>query len=677
MALRPDGRFEGTLVKVTLATILAFYLALLPAGEASARVELDAGEVEAWADAVLGTAFEQRRYSGAVISVVQDGAIVLSKGYGFADYASQQPVDPERTEFRIGSITKTFTATAIAQLLERGLIRSLDDPANSYLKRFQLPASEDSDITLWHLLNHRSGFEDRIAGLAIQEDQPSPVSGDYIKSVTPALVRETGAWSVYDNFGVAVLGIVIEDITGESLADYLEQNIFEPLEMSNTVLAPGTQPSPRLGRPYATFPDGSLKLMPFLGIHPFIAPTGAINSTAADMARYMVAHLSAGRAGNNPILKPGTFATMHTIHARNHPLFGGWGMIFPIRYWDTEKLVEHEGSWPGTSSKMALMTDSNAGVFLSVMGGKGSLTIEEKIASLFGASRNKPNDEQNQSAADFEQQPFVDVSATMNLFLARFIGPYRPAEQVFSSAPLKEELSRYVGSYMDNRTSFSTYEIMDAMVQTLKVEVDGNGGLSILGMDGFKAISPGVFWREGEVPALIGFIEDEDGMHFVVDGISRYFSRRSGVANPANLLAPAPIFLLIIMTGLVAVFWPARHKPGNNIERFSKWLPVAAPLCLAAMFFFLSFGFAPGDSLEIAIGTGRTGRFIGVIAAANLLAAIASAMLLVCFVSWPRGYWGEGKRAILRRIHFTLVTVAAVGMLPALAFANLLGFRIP
>jgi CubicO group peptidase (beta-lactamase class C family) len=97
-------------------------LMMVFSNSAMARVELTAEEVESWANEVFGTAFEDKQYSGAIVTVVQDGKIVMNKGYGYADYGDKTPVLPDATGFRIGSVTKTFTATAIAQLKERGLI---------------------------------------------------------------------------------------------------------------------------------------------------------------------------------------------------------------------------------------------------------------------------------------------------------------------------------------------------------------------------------------------------------------------------------------------------------------------------------------------------------------------------------------------------------------------------
>ena len=108
----------------------------------------DAANVQAWADATFKPALARHEFSGLVVSVVRDGQTLFAQGYGRADFASPAPVNPAGTLFRIGSITKTFTATLIAMLIDEGKIGSLDDPANRYLRDYQLPDNDGVAITL-------------------------------------------------------------------------------------------------------------------------------------------------------------------------------------------------------------------------------------------------------------------------------------------------------------------------------------------------------------------------------------------------------------------------------------------------------------------------------------------------------------------------------------------------
>jgi len=110
---------------LTLIVLMSLFIPTAWAG-----VEFEKENLEAWADRTFGEAFEHRQFSGLVVTLVQDGEIKLSRGYGYADYEAKTPVDPAITGFMIASITKTFTATAIAQLVDNGLIDNLDDPAN-------------------------------------------------------------------------------------------------------------------------------------------------------------------------------------------------------------------------------------------------------------------------------------------------------------------------------------------------------------------------------------------------------------------------------------------------------------------------------------------------------------------------------------------------------------------
>lgn len=102
---------------------------------AATDAAIDAAQLEQWADETFGRIIEEHRVSALAIAVTQGNRVILNKGYGYADWATKQPMKPDQTQFRIASLTKTFLATAVAQLLERGRIDSLDDPVNKYLKR--------------------------------------------------------------------------------------------------------------------------------------------------------------------------------------------------------------------------------------------------------------------------------------------------------------------------------------------------------------------------------------------------------------------------------------------------------------------------------------------------------------------------------------------------------------
>ena len=195
------------------AALCALAAGVFAVAAAAAQEPVTAAAVEGWADDLFAEALAGRRLSGAVVTVVSRGEIIFEKGYGYADWRAQTAIDPARTMFRIGSATKTFTAVAIEQLIESGAIASLDDSANLYLKRIKLPAAEGREITLRDLATHRAGYADRTFGIASNDSYAPPLSASAIGAHLPPLVRAPGERVVYSNFGSAMLGVVVEDVT--------------------------------------------------------------------------------------------------------------------------------------------------------------------------------------------------------------------------------------------------------------------------------------------------------------------------------------------------------------------------------------------------------------------------------------------------------------------------------
>ena len=145
---------------------------------------VDPESLEAWLDGLMVAHLESHDVAGAAVSVVEGGEVVLAKGYGFADVEAGRQVDPDRTLFHIGSISKIFTWTAVMQLVEQGRL-DLDANVNDYLD-FEIAATYPEPITLTHLLTHTPGFEDRGFGLfGSSADQLQPL-GPWLAANQPA-----------------------------------------------------------------------------------------------------------------------------------------------------------------------------------------------------------------------------------------------------------------------------------------------------------------------------------------------------------------------------------------------------------------------------------------------------------------------------------------------------------
>jgi putative CocE/NonD family hydrolase len=629
-----------------------------------------AAAVEAWADALFDEAMRRKRMSGAVLTMVQGGEIVLSRGYGYADYAAGTPVDPDQTRFRIGSITKTFTAMAIAQLMEKGLIESLDDPANNYLKRLQLPSPGGIDITLKHLLTHSAGFENRVYNIGSDRDHELPLSPEAIARYEPATVSTPGRYSAYNNYGTTMLGLIVEDVSGRKIADYFDEHIFAPLGMTKSVLNMSPAPSEGLGTPYAFLPNGEAAAIPHRTVHPFYAPVGGINATGNDMARYMIAQLAAGR-DEAAILSPESFDRMHGRIRSNHPLSSGFGMVYFTIDWNGLNVVVHGGDWPGTHSGMMLFPQLDTGIFFSLLAERPEVPILEGI---LGSDRLTPK------PGTVIDTPLSNFGVMFNFF-ETFFGHYERPATIGDPAT---DLQSYVGSYVGLSAPYSTMERMLSLLSPLNVvnvTVDEPGsGLMINGKGPYRAIGGDSFWSEEhrETPLdglfldspIFNFVRDESGaIDYLVPqlGIDAWV-KTGTLSNPQSYAAAWSILLLVSLTAVLALFYPRiSGRP------WAKWLPGLFLAGLIVQPLILVLGYAPGTTIIDDLFFGHGSRFVLLTVASMLVALLALILGWHVVLAWRESFWSDARFGIVLRLHYTVLGIAALLFIPVLAFLNLLG----
>ncbi len=652
--------------------LVAFMLALL-SGQATARVEFGPDNVGDWADDYFARATAEKRFAGAVVTVVQDGQIVFAKGYGYADIALGTPVDPATTRFRIGSTTKTFTATAIAQLMDRGLIKSLDDPANLYLKRETLPSVNGQDITLRDLITHRGGFASRAFHIGSDTSFDLPLSAEIVQSHRPPVVRPAGGRAVYSNYSTTMLGIIVEDITGMKIDDYFKEYIFDPLGMNDAVLNMTPSPTPELAQSYAFLPNGDIQEVPHWGVNPFFAPAGAINATGVDMAKYMIAHLNAGKDGVSPLkISPDTFDLMHTRMADNNPAAQGFGMIFLTLDWAGKTSFGHGGDWPGFHSLMWMMPEDNAGVFVSLMAEAPNIPVFD---SLVGAEYLTP-------APDAPVLPPLSNIGFMINFLGHFYGPDTPGGEKG-----RLNVDDLVGSY---RHEYRAYETIEAFLDFLngpyavmQVTRDEGDTIRINGKGPYQQVASGVFWNPDMETGPDGSFTDSALWAFTWDNTEdRYlltprisidpFVKVTPWQNPLTYSTLLMVMLPLLLSGFLAIFW----KADESRTRVSKWLAVALPLSFLMVPVSLFFGYGKNGSFLADFLLGHPGHFLTAILFANLVAVLTLAAAYHVVQAWRHEYWGTGWRPVAKRAHFSVVSLAGLGMVIFLCFYNFIGFNL-
>jgi len=236
-------------------------------------------------DIAIADEMKRQNVQGLALGIVIDGELAYSKGYGVADLEAKTAPDAD-TVYRIGSISKSFTALAILALRDDGAL-TLDDPLTKWIpeaRNLIYPTHDSQPITLRRLLDHTSGMPRDTDFTRTASEQTFLPLLDNLALENPANQQ----WS-YSNFGFALLGIVAAHTSHGTLEALLHKRVFAPLGMTSTVLEPSAIPKGRLAPAY--LPDG--KPMPKLESLGVAAGAGGIFSTVRDMARYLALQLSA------------------------------------------------------------------------------------------------------------------------------------------------------------------------------------------------------------------------------------------------------------------------------------------------------------------------------------------------------------------------------------------------
>jgi CubicO group peptidase (beta-lactamase class C family) len=332
---------------------------------------------------------------GLAVGVVRaDGPATFST-HGLADVASGSPVT-EDTAFRVGSITKTFTAIAAVQLAERGLV-DLDAPVADHLRTVRLVPDDPRwrPVTLRHLLTHTAGIGEvrrpgdllrPVFGELVRPGHPVPPLAGYYRRGLRVRAEPGTRWR-YTGHGFAVVGQVVEDVTGIPLDTYLRRHVFGPLGMTGTYLSP-PGPDDGVATGYALDRTGA---RPVPAHHQVTAAAGAAVSTPRDMARYLTALLGGGANEHGSVLAPASMAGMFAPHYRPDPRIPGMGLAFFRREAGGHRVVEHGGLVPGFDSQIVLAPDDGVAVLAVTNGTRGGMFwLPTEADALLGAALGLP-----------------------------------------------------------------------------------------------------------------------------------------------------------------------------------------------------------------------------------------------------------------------------------------------
>ena len=359
---------------------------LPPREPPSGEHQLTAEDVNAWLDGKLPDALKNGDIPGAVVSVVKDGQVVTTRGYGWADTGSAGgnpvAVDPQTSLFRVASVSKIPTSIAAMQLVEQGKV-DLDADISAYLD-FEIERRFDEPLTLRHLLTHSAGFEEQISLT------PGTDLEAYVKNDPPAQVFAPGTTPGYSNYGMALAGYIVQRVSGQPFETYVREHVLEPAGMTTSTYE---QPLPKdmadsLGPGYTSTGEE----VPFEFMGDF--PAGSLTVSTPDFAAFMNAQLSR----SPKLLREETWEQMWSPglgedKLGNRAKAGEMGLGYFDLSRHGRRVVGHGGDNQGWHSQFELYPEEKTGIFISYNGdgNESSRSLREDLAQGF-ADRYFPGD---------------------------------------------------------------------------------------------------------------------------------------------------------------------------------------------------------------------------------------------------------------------------------------------
>ena len=453
----------------------------------------------------------QYNIPGISLSVVNSTDILHIKGYGFANIEENKLVNPNTTMFRAASVSKLFTWTAVMQLYEQGLI-DLEADINTYLSHFQIPQKYDVPITMLHLMSHSAGFDQpffyRNIPLSVEDLLPLEI---YLKKYMPSLVRAPGEFSTYSNYGSALAGQIVSEISGLPFEEYIEKNIFEVLGMNYSTFRQPVQDEllDEVVTGYLLSEEGVLEPQNF--VYRPLPPAGTISISAYDAAQFMMAHLNNGTRDGISILNETTTQFMHQQHFTNDPRLPGFAHGFIEYYKNGYRIIEHGGDISFSQSQLILIPSENIGYFINYNANHYPLrsTLFEEFMNMFF-----PGDT-------------IDI--------------------LYPSSNFREEGKRFEGRYYNTRSDYTTVLHISHLTDFEVVRITNEGYLLLWGIQ-FVQIDDLLF-RAHNFDMSIAFKEDNKGR------ITQIFSEATYVLEKQIGLSSLPFSFTVLGISVVVLLF--------------------------------------------------------------------------------------------------------------------------
>jgi CubicO group peptidase (beta-lactamase class C family) len=506
-------------------------------------------DVESWLDGLVPYALRTGDLAGAIVVVVKDGEVLATKGYGYADVAARRPVDPATTLFRLGSVSKLFTWTAVMQWVEEGKL-DLDVDINRYLD-FSIPARAGRAITLRDLMTHTAGFEERSKGLLRTTPETLRPLGEALQRWIPERVFAPGTTPAYSNYGTALAGYIVQRVSGMRFESYVDRHILAPLGMAHSTFMQPMPDSlqPFMSRGYGRASEGARP-------HEYVEliPAGAMVTTGPDIARFMIAHLQNGEYDGERILRPETARMMHETPLTIIPPLARMLLGFYEHDINGRRVIAHAGDSQWFHTEVNLYIDDGVGLFVSINSTGRDGAASALRTALFEGFSNR-----------YLPGPAGDEPATV--------------------ATAHAHGERIAGLYDNSRSSRSSFMALDDFLNQAEVTLNGDDTISVArskGLDGkpkkWREIAPFLWQQVGGHHRLAAKIENGAVVRFGLEPVSPY-----SIYEPVKWWRSSAWLLPAVIVGAGALLVTVLLWPVGFLVRRYFGVPLALPASAARM----------------------------------------------------------------------------------------------
>jgi CubicO group peptidase (beta-lactamase class C family) len=316
--------------------------------------------IETWIESQI----EYNNLPGLSVGIVYDQDLIWQKGFSYANVEKKIPMTPQ-TIFRIASVTKLFTCTAIMQLRDQAKLQ-LDDPVVKYLPWFKIKNRfpDAPTITIRHLMTHTSGLP-REAAFPYWTDHKFPTLKQIMETLPDQETTYPSETKLkYSNLGIALLGQVVVAASGENYETYIQNHILKPLAMNNTSVYLTDEQKKQTATGYGRrLPDGTRKIME-ISDYKGISPAASISSNVEDLANFASLQFRDGEPGGKQILKGSTLREMQRVHWLQPDWTSGRGLGFSLWHRDEKTFVGHSGWVAGYRTQLLLCPEYKIGVIV-------------------------------------------------------------------------------------------------------------------------------------------------------------------------------------------------------------------------------------------------------------------------------------------------------------------------